>query len=383
MASKQELLARLDEISPLIGERAESAEKNRKPDDDVMRALEETEIFKALVPARYDGFELGIDTMAEATMIIARQCLSTAQVATFYIGHNLMMTRMSEKAQETVFSERSYTMTPTAPGFTVRPKKVDGGYLVSGRGGWGTGIMHADWLVTSGVPEDEKSVIQILLPMSAVEIHDVWHMSGMAATGSNEFTIEEIFVPDYMTLHAEQFFEGSSPGALSHKNPMYQLPLLQVIWGEILGMFVGALQGMNTHYQAIVKKHISTWTGEQVSDKVATHMQLGEAHAKAWAAETMMNGLLTEIIEHQGKEWPVNLRVSNKARAALIVRFCVDAVNEITQKCGAGSFHMSSPTQRMFRDINTIGVHAFFDWDVSREQWGRVFAGLEPNNPLL
>ena len=88
MASKQELLARLDEIAPLIGERAESAEKNRKPDDDVIRALEETEIFKALVPARYGGFELGIDTMAEATMIIARQCLSTAQVATFYIGHN-------------------------------------------------------------------------------------------------------------------------------------------------------------------------------------------------------------------------------------------------------------------------------------------------------
>ena len=83
MTTKQELLRRVEELGPFIGERAAAAEKARKPDDDVIQALQDTEIFKALVPKCFGGFELGLDAMTEVTAVIARYCASTAQVATF------------------------------------------------------------------------------------------------------------------------------------------------------------------------------------------------------------------------------------------------------------------------------------------------------------
>ncbi len=383
MTTKQELLRRVEELGPLIREKAVAAESARKPDDDVIKALEVSEVFKALVPRRFGGVELGVDAMAELTAVIARYCVSTAQVATFYIGHNLMMARMSHKAQEIAFGSKGYTMAPTAFGPTIRPKKVEGGYLVDGRGHWGTGIMHADWLLVTGVMEDGVTRLQMLVPMSDVEIDDVWHMSGMAATGSNDFILKDVFVPDHMTEDTLLFAEGISEGAKIHENPMYHLPLMQVIYAEIIGMFVGALQGMNIGYQAIVQKHSATLTGVKVADKVATHMQLGDGHAKAMAAQDMMDGLIGEIISLQGGEWGLQDRLSNKVRAAYLVRFCVESVNQIALKSGAGSFHVNSPTQRIFRDINTIGTHGFWDWDISREQWGRDFVGLDPNHELI
>ena len=294
-----------------------------------------------------------------------------------------MMTRMSPKAQDIAFGARGYTMTPTASGPTIRSKKVDGGYLVNGRGHWGTGVMHADWMLTTGILDDDVTRIQLLIPINDIEIMDVWNMSGMAATGSNDFVMKDVFVPDYMTEDTDKFFDGHTEGSALHPNPMYQLPLMQIIYAEMVGMFVGSLQGMNAGYQAIVKKHVATLTGEVVSEKTTTHTKLGEGHAKELAALDLMHSLIASITAHQGQEWDMETRVSNKVRASYLVRFCVNAINELALKCGASGFHVDSPTQRIFRDMNTIGTHGFLDWDVSKEQWGRDFLGLNTNHALV
>jgi 3-hydroxy-9,10-secoandrosta-1,3,5(10)-triene-9,17-dione monooxygenase len=50
---------------------------------------------------------------------------------------------------------------------------------------------------------------------------------------------------------------------------------------------------------------------------------------------------------------------------------------------GTRSFSTDVPLQRFFRDMNTLTSHAFIDWDVCRELFGRHRLGLEPNHPLL
>jgi hypothetical protein len=52
-------------------------------------------------------------------------------------------------------------------------------------------------------------------------------------------------------------------------------------------------------------------------------------------------------------------------------------------RAGATSFRSDAALQRFFRDINTVAIHAFWDWEVSYEQFGRHRLGLEPNNPLI
>ena len=76
-------------------------------------------------------------------------------------------------------------------------------------------------------------------------------------------------------------------------------------------------------------------------------------------------------------------RVAAKGQAAFVSKLCRDTVNAMMAASGASSFHVDQPMQRIWRDLNTVASHAFWDWDVSREQVGRQHFGLPPTNPLV
>ncbi|HCU88681.1 MAG TPA: hydroxylase, partial [Gammaproteobacteria bacterium] len=63
--TKEELLERVNSLLPAISARSQQSEVERKPNDDTIRELIETEVMQALVPACYGGHELGLDTLME------------------------------------------------------------------------------------------------------------------------------------------------------------------------------------------------------------------------------------------------------------------------------------------------------------------------------
>src|SRR5262249_48829313 len=84
---------------------------------------------------------------------------------------------------------------------TGKAERVDGGWRISGRKIFRSGVPAGDLLVTSAVYDDPDSgptVMHFPLPLTApgVEILDTWHVMGMRATGSHDVSIEGAFVPD-------------------------------------------------------------------------------------------------------------------------------------------------------------------------------------------
>jgi len=82
-------------------------------------------------------------------------------------------------------------------------------------------------------------------------------------------------------------------------------------------------------------------------------------------------------------DFSADVRVDLKLRAGYIADLCRSAVNDIMARAGTRNFALDVPLQRFFRDMNTLASHAFIDWDVSRELYGRHRLGMEPNNPLV
>ena len=84
--------------------------------------------------------------------------------------------------------------------------RVDGGYRVSGRWQFGSGSLHADRIVggclvlVDGAPVmGERGLPEMLvawLPRDDVTIHDTWHTTGLAGSGSNDYSVTDAFVPD-------------------------------------------------------------------------------------------------------------------------------------------------------------------------------------------
>lgn len=380
MASKAELLERVEALLPAIAARSGESEDNRRPHDKTIRELIDAEILQALVPRRFGGHELHLDTMAEIVRRVSGACVSSGWITAFYIGHNWMVTKFPERAQKEVFAERPFALVPVQTSPTMEIKPVAGGHEITGRSSWGSGVMHADWvIVAGGLGRDDARVF--MLPIEDVTVDDVWFMSGMAGTGSNDIVVEDAFVPEYRSIAASDFFVGKDS---VHENPLYSLPFIPFIYCEAVGVYCGGLEGATAAYERLVQNKVMSWTGDVLAEKPIAHVDLGDARSRAQAAGILFDRLVEDTIAlTDGGEITLDVRVDLKLRAGYIADLCREAVNAIMARSGTRSFQKDAPLQRYFRDINALATHAFIDWESCREIYGRHLLGLPPNHPLV
>lgn len=380
MTTKQELLERVESLLPGIAARASECEGARKPHDKSIQEIIDSGVIQALVPKRFGGHELGLDTLSEVARSVSSACMSTGWITAFYIGHNWMATKFPEKAQEEIFADRPFGLIPVQTSPTMEFKEVPGGYEISGRANWGSGVMHADWvLVAGGI--GRKDARAFLLPIEDVEVDDVWFMSGMAATGSNDILCDAAFVPAHRSMPARDFFIGLDS---IHDNPLYSIPVLPFIYCEAVGVYVGGLEGATTAYESLMSEKVMSWSGEALAERQVAHVDLGDARARAGAAGVLLERLVVDTIElEQRRAFDLDARVDLKLRAGFIADSCRDAMNALMARAGSRAFRSDNPLQRYFRDLNTLASHAFVDWQVCRELYGRHYLGLPPNHPLV
>jgi len=377
--SAEELLDRVNALLPGIAARARQAEIDRRPPDETIRELVAADIMRMLVPKRFGGHEMGLATVTAVARMLSRSCMSTAWVTAFYLGHNWMLTKFPEQAQREVFADKPYTMAPIQPSPSLRIKPVPGGYEVTGRSSYASGIMHADWVILakSGGADARAFVVR----KEDIEVDDVWHMSGMSATGSNDVIAHELFVPAHRTLDAATLFNTC---ASIHDNPLYRIPLLPFIYCEVMGVYVGGLEGATQAYEDIVREKTRAHIGDRVAERQSTHVSLGQAHARLQAGNALLDRLVADTWAlAEADAFDIEKRLELKLRAGYINDLCRQSVNEMASMGGTSAFRQDAPLQRCFRDLNTLATHAFTERHAAFELWGRQRLGLEPNSPLI
>ncbi len=378
----QNLIARAEALAPSIRARAAETEALRRPHDGSIRDLIDAGILQMCVPKRWGGAEADLPTMLRVIEIVSAACMSTGWITSFYIGHNVVAAKFPEAAQEEMFGPRGFVLVPMSAANDLQAKRVDGGWIVSGRARWGSGIMHADWAVMFG--NTQEGPRHFLIPADQVRIDDVWHVSGMAGTGSNDFVAEDIFVPEHRTMNTVEASMAASSGSALHDNPIYSLPFIVFAYAQIAGVFSGGLRGMADAFQQIVAARVRNYTAARVADLPQAHIALGEARVAADVAGDLARSIIDRTVQmmHGGNtDFAERLRL--KGTTGHLAQLCRQAANEMMAKSGASNFMLDGDVQRHFRDINMLSTHAFWDWDATREQIGRSALGLPLTHPLV
>jgi len=379
---RQELLERARAIAPTIAASALETERQRKPLDENIRLLDEAGLFTMLVPKRWGGPELDLTTQLEVVEIISAACMSTGWITAFYLGHHVFACRFSEQAQQEIFANGPRCLLPASTAAMMHVKSVPGGWELTGRAPWGSGIMHADWVLVGGIAEDGQRAF--ILPVEDVRCDDVWHMAGMAGTGSNDIVLESVFVPAHRSELQEAYMSGRTEGCHLHANPMYSMQLMPFIYSEIIGIFTGGLAGAQAAFADTVGKRIVTHSGQAAKERPQSHIQLGASASNVMAGKELARSIVrkTDEIIAAG-ESSLTERLELKALTGLTVDHCRRALNDMVNRAGSACFAEAAPLQRFFRDLNMIAIHAFWDYEVAYEQLGRHIVGLAPNNPLI
>lgn len=366
--SDSELVARARELAPGIRARAAEVAKMRKPHDDSIKELLDAGIIQMFVPKRWGGSEASLTTLPEVVEIISAACPSTAWVTAFYISHVIHAVYFPEQTQEEMFGTKGYALLPGGFSPDLNARKVDGGWEVSGRTLWASGIVHADWALTAGRAGDE--VRAFVIPTTDIEVLDTWYLTGMSGTGSNDFVADKVFVPDHHSIPLGNLLNGISQGAELHGNPMYSLPFLIGAYCTFLPVITGGLDGALQAYKEIVNAR--KVDGMAIKEQQHTQVMLGEMQL----AVNVAKEIARSVYNHAGKvsrgyTLTEQEKLLLKGQTAFAANHCRDTVNKMMATAGSSAFHIDQPLQRIWRDINVICSHGFIDWGRTRELVGK------------
>jgi len=314
--------------------------------------------------------------------------LSTAWVTTFCMEHNWLLGLYNQQAQDEIFGRHPYIIAPGA----LTPKgagtPVAGGYRLSGRWEWGTGVMHADWVMVGGLtPTDDPArpdLCMYLLPREEVKVLDTWHVAGMVGTGSNDIEVDDVFVPAHRVQSIAAMRDGRSPGAQFHGSPTYRMPMLPVLGLTAAAPAVGAARKAVALFRQRLSERVVYGTAEKQGQRAIAQARLGHAEVAVQNAETLLKGIAGQVMAwgERGEPCPDEERARLRLQIAHVVRQARDVVRDVVEASGAHAHFLDNPLQRIHRDLHTLSCHTVFDLDVGGELYGRLLLGLPPNAPV-
>lgn len=383
VATAETLLGRARDLVPVIARRAAEAERLRQLPKETMDDLISAEFFQALVPRRYGGFELDFDVIPGMGAIVARGCTSTAWVLTFLAMHNWLLAMYPESVQDELFAERPYALAPGALSPTGRLTPVDGGFRLTGRWQWATGVMHSDWALVTGLEPGEQEPVprMALLPIDDLTIEDTWHTDGMRATGSHDVAAEDVFVPFERTVLSLDLREGTAPGADLHAGDLYHYPLTPMLAFTAASPALGAAEAAIEIYRDRTRERVLSYSGgRRAGEQPAHQMRLGRVSAEVRSARLLLEDAVRQMRAAcgGGRRLLRKERAPFRLHAAHVVRTSRLAIGSVCEGSGASAHFLDSPLQRFKRDVDTLAGHIIYDYDRATELYGRIAVGLEP-----
>lgn len=384
---EQELIDRLKALVPMLAQQADQAERERKPVDAVMKAVEDTQAYRWFVPKRFGGFEFSLEGFVDVGMALGEGCLSTAWVVTFCMEHNWLLGLYNETAQREVFGRQPYIIAPGALAPKGRAVPVEGGYRVTGRWEWGTGVMHADWVLVGALPPGEHperpDLCMFLIPRDEVTVVDTWYTAGMVGTGSNDIEVNDVFVPAHRQQSVMTMRAGDSPGGRWHGTATFRMPMLPVLGLTAAAPAVGCARRAVALFRQRLTERTVYGTREKHSERALAQVRLANLQVAIGQTERELRQLAREVTGWGERgECPEIERAELRVRIRRVVRQSRDIVRDAVEASGAHAHFLSNPLQRFLRDLHTLSCHTVFDLDIACENYGRLLLGLPANSPV-
>jgi 3-hydroxy-9,10-secoandrosta-1,3,5(10)-triene-9,17-dione monooxygenase len=312
--------------------------------------------------------------------------------------HNWMLAMYDERAQAEVWGADPAVFIAAGIAFPQgRARKVDGGYVISGKWNFSSGVHVSDWCMLAVTVRDNASegaqgnskpvdYRMCLLHKSEYEIIDDWHVMGMRSTGSMTVTTKDVFVPDHKALcMLDARGGGSFPGAKTNPNPLYRVPLVALGGHGIASTAVGNAMAALAFTREMVKERSTNYTGSRMRDFQVVQLRVGAAGAKIDAARMMLRGDALEAMAaaRSGAIPDLETKLRYRRNAAYVAQLATEAVDGLHTVTGATGIYNTYPLERIFRDAHALAAHISLNFDAQAATWGLAALGGEVHIPTL
>ncbi len=385
-----EVLSQVRELVPALRSRAAQAESARVMLPETVADLRRIGALRILRPRRWGGMELDFIAYIDVPMALARGCASTSWNTVNLSIHEWMLAMYDERAQADVWGANPEALIAAGIAYPQgRARKADGGFVISGKWNFSSGVNIAEWCMLAVIVRDGEKIIDhrmCLLDKSQYEVVDDWHTLGMRSTGSMTVIAKDVFVPVYRALCAYDILGGDTfPGARGNPNPLYRVSLNALGGHGIAATAVGNAMAALEHTLALVKERSTNYTGLKMRDQQIVQHRVGMAAVKIESARLMLRTDAIEVQALANKNIipAMQEKLRYKRNAAYVATLCTEAVDLLHAVTGATGIYQSYPLERIFRDAHALGAHISLNFDAQAPSWGLVALGGEVVNPTL
>jgi 3-hydroxy-9,10-secoandrosta-1,3,5(10)-triene-9,17-dione monooxygenase len=385
-------MRRARKIVPILRERAQQAEDARSLTRDTEQLLHETGLFRFHQPKAFGGMELDFVAVVDIPAELARGCASTAWNVGNLACHHWILGYYDPETQHEVWDANPDALIASSIALAAgRARKAEGGYIVNGRWPFSSGVDNSDWnmLAVTVLGDDGKTAVDwrlCLVPKSDYEIVDTWYAMGMAATGSKDVAVKELFVPERRALALQRCRGGlEHPGAALSTGPLFRIPIVAASSHPLAPSAIGAAEGAYEMFLASMAKRAGTYTGAKVADFQAVQIKLARARCLIDSARHLLRQSAIELQaaaeRNQVPELATKLRY--RAQSAFAVGQAREAVEVLWSCYGAQGIYTRDPLQRHLRDLMAITQHFSFNFDIAGSAFGLDALGGAYANPTM
>jgi 3-hydroxy-9,10-secoandrosta-1,3,5(10)-triene-9,17-dione monooxygenase len=387
-----EAMRRAREIVPILRERAQKSEDARMLIRENEQLLHESGLFRFHQPKAFGGMELPFVAVVDIPAELARGCPSTAWSVGNVACHHWILGYYEPETQREVWDVNPDALIASSIALAAgRARKAEGGFIVNGRWPFSSAVDNSDWnmLAVSVFDDDGKAPIDwrlCLVPKSDYEIIDTWYAMGMAATGSKDVAVRELFVPERRALALLRCRGGGEhPGAALNAGALFRIPIVAASSHPLAPAALGAAEGAYELFLATMAKRAGTYTGARVADFQAVQIKVARARCLIDSARSFLrqSAIAFQAIAERNEAPDLETKLRFRAHSAFAVSQAREAVETLWSCYGAQGLYDSDPLQRHLRDVLAINQHFSFNFDIAGAAYGLAALGGKYANPTM
>ena len=357
-------------------ERAPEIEAARRLPPDLADAFTQAGLFRLVTPKSLGGLEVDVTTLFETIETMSAADGSAGWCLMIGASTAILAPYLPEAGAEEIYGRDQDVVTGGALAPRGQGIAVDGGYRVSGRWPFVSGIDHCSWLCGGFLTED-GDFRMAYFPASDIEIIDTWDVSGLRGTGSHDMAVDDAFVPTDRSV-ALLSATPREPG------PLYRFPIFGFLGLNVAAVALGLARAAVEELTSLATKKTPTMSAQRLADRGTTQDAVGRANAALLAARAF-------FFDEAGTAWDgaaagVDFTLEQRARLRLAAvhaaRTAADVVDTMYDLGGGTSIYAASPLQRQFRDVHTVTQHIVVA-PATYELGGRVMLGVEGDTFML
>lgn len=327
-------------LAPEAGRRSPQADMDLRVADEVVDALVRAGFCRHLVPVRWGGVPGSYAELVAAIAVVGEACASAAWIASLLAYTARFAAYLPLEGQAEVWAKGPDTRIISSFVGEAQGVPVPGGWLVSGKWRYASGVEHSDWalVMIPGARDGEELVAAV--PRREYDIENTWSAVGMRGTGSHSLRLSEAFVPGTRTFPMKNLLAGTR---VVSEERRHALPLFAVngltFSAPILGAARGALETAARQLERVDHSRL---------------VAFARAAAEIDAAQLLLDRVARAADEGTPEAWTVT---RGRRDAALAAELLTAAVDRLFAAAGTSGQAIHDPLQRIWRDVHCAASH--------------------------